>query len=1357
MAIEAISSERRAAVDAARETWIRRLIDLSRRNTLLFHRELKTGMLDFTAADPGAMAALFAGEGVRLTKLLPAQDEAIIASRAQQIRRRALTNLEERGLETLFLALGMAKWPAADGGRPYEAPVLLAPVAIEARGRESAAVVLKRAGEVQLNLVLLHILETGFGCAVDADDLLGSADSQEDAFDPEPVFSRLRHTCMSIKNFEITPRAILGNFSFQKMAMVKELRECGEALAAHDVIAAIAGDSVAREAVCGTYEQIDAHTFDNIPPEQEFLILDADSSQERVVAAVNRNQHAVIHGPPGTGKSQTITNLIATLAAGGKRILFVAEKRAALEVVFRRLQEVGLGHLALDLHGAEVTRRQVVQRLAESLEIVREAFPVPAEEIHRQFVDRRSRLNRHVQRLHAPRPPSGLSVYELQGRLLRLPPHIKARVRWRGSDLEKLTGNNARAIGDLLVEATGFAGLFLRSDPSPWTGAHLPDGATAQRAVDLVGELLTSRIPALLSCCEAIAGTCQLLVPRTVEDADEILTLLTDTARTLTTYCDDLFDRDIGALATAMRPGQRGRLAAAWAFCTNASYRAARRTLRALRQQKAASTTLAREAAAAAEQVRRWRLRSQGPIRVPEPHQLAQTRDHLDALRRDVTVLRSFLAHFPDAGSFEDLENVLNQLASDAGTAQRLPRLIQIENEIAERGAGTLLNELRQHQTDASLWMKLFEHAWLSSCLDRARAEDPDLAAFNGATHQQFAEAFQRLDRQRLELARARGRRAHAEHVTAAMNAHPEQAALLRREAQKKSRHLPIRKLLAQAPDVVTALCPCWMASPLSVSQLLGADRRYFDVVMFDEASQIPPEDAIPSLLRASRAVVAGDSHQLPPTMFFAAGDDESDEDDAALPVAGFESLLDMMCAFLEPWPLEWHYRSRDEALIAFSNRHVYQDRLITFPSPGGPPAVSHVLVPQTLGSDLNEESSAAEVRRVVDLVLEHAAERPGESLGVIAMGIKHAQRVEAALDEALKSRSDLDEFFDQTLSERFFVKNLERVQGDERDAIILTIGYGKDRTGRLLYRFGPLLTEGGERRLNVAVTRARRRMTLVSAFGHHDIDLGRSNARGIHLLQRYLEYAATNGRILGDTGSSGAPLNAFEADVFDALTAKGIDLLPQWGVSRYRIDLVARHPHEPGRYVLAIECDGASYHSAPTARERDRLRQEHLQALGWRFHRIWSTDWFQRREQEIARTLAAYKAAVAYTDGADRDRDRTQGPKQPDGVPTAKMTPRSARSPRPSVPPGLSITEYDQNDLQALVLWIQSDRRLRTDEEIIDEVMHELGFSRRGARIETALRRAIAASRVHPSDLPPTTDSVIMRVLRGSHRSGTK
>jgi very-short-patch-repair endonuclease len=322
--------------------------------------------------------------------------------------------------------------------------------------------------------------------------------------------------------------------------------------------------------------------------------------------------------------------------------------------------------------------------------------------------------------------------------------------------------------------------------------------------------------------------------------------------------------------------------------------------------------------------------------------------------------------------------------------------------------------------------------------------------------------------------------------------------------------------------------------------------------------------------------------------------------------------------------------------------------------------------------------------------------------------------------------RPDLDAFFDQSTFERFFVKNLERVQGDERDAIILTIGYGKDERGRLPYRFGPLLQQGGERRLNVAITRARKRMTVVSAFSHHEMDPGRSTARGVELLRSYLEYAAQGGQTW--VGERPEPvLDTLQADIRGALEGAGVEVAPQWGASRNRIDFAAESPEDETRFLLAIETDGPSYRSAATARDRDRTREQVLEGLGWRFHRIWTTDWFMRRDEEMARLVSDFRAA------ADPPAPATlpvAGPSAP-AVEAASSGP--ARGPRPRIGRRGSIEDYTMRDLVSMVAWLQSDGQLRTDEELVDELVDQLGFSRRGPRIEAALRAAVGHYRARP------------------------
>jgi very-short-patch-repair endonuclease len=499
-----------------------------------------------------------------------------------------------------------------------------------------------------------------------------------------------------------------------------------------------------------------------------------------------------------------------------------------------------------------------------------------------------------------------------------------------------------------------------------------------------------------------------------------------------------------------------------------------------------------------------------------------------------------------------------------------------------------------------------------------------------------------------------------------------------------------------------------------------------FDYVIFDEASQVLAEDAVPAILRGKHVIVAGDNKQLPPTTFFAAAEEDDEEVDEA---TAYESLLDMMVPFVKGFHLNWHYRSRDEALIAFSNHHIYDDRLVTFPGSGGKNAISHEFVDYVPSGDGQEESSGGEVKRVVELVINHARSEPNRTLGVITMGIKHANRIQAVLDTELARNPKLAEFFDTGRSERFFVKNLERVQGDERDVVILSVGYGKDRAGNLPLRFGPILSAGGRRRLNVAVTRARERMIVVSSFLHSDINsIQVRPGTGLEFLKNYIEYSSSGGKLLFHGELTNEPMNDFEAEVFDTLTSQGIGLVPQLVSSKFRIDLAACHPRKPGKFVLAIECDGATYHSSYTARDRDRLRQQQLENLGWIFHRIWSTDWFMRKDEEVKRAVQAFNRAVELSDD-----EKTAAPTPPRGRAEEPQTARTEALPvcrtpvHAPIPARNSITEYTPWDLQTLLNWVKSDGKLRTNDELADEMFAALPFARRGSKIDTALRGAIA------------------------------
>ncbi len=589
----------------------------------------------------------------------------------------------------------------------------------------------------------------------------------------------------------------------------------------------------------------------------------------------------------------------------------------------------------------------------------------------------------------------------------------------------------------------------------------------------------------------------------------------------------------------------------------------------------------------------------------------------------------------------DELEELVRSLVEDRPTLVKLPELYQLGIVFTNNGLEPFVAEMRERGASEERAVNSFRFAFLQSVLDDLAVADLAVEAFSPQRHEATIKDFRAGDNDHIETTPDRIRRLAAERATKVREEHPNDAKLLIAQAAKKRGHKPVRDVVREAEPVLLALKPCWAMSPLNVSQLLPA-KTMFDVVIFDEASQITPADAIPSIVRGKQLIVAGDPKQLPPTAFFVSGSDEEEEEEdessEAAPlvsgVRGYESILDAVEALLRWRMLLWHYRSRDERLIAFSNAHIYDRQLVTFPGIGGDEPLRYELASWDPSAETN--SPTPEVNLVVDLVIEHARRMPQESLGVIAMGIKHSNRIEECLRQKLRDTPGLEDeigdFFAEDREERFFVKNLERVQGDERDAIILSIGYGKNQNGSVPLRFGPLLQEGGERRLNVAVTRAKNRITLVTSFKANEIDLDKTNAEGVKLLVQYLQYIESSGTNLGDQLLDKPALNPFEVDVRDTLAKNGLRLVAQYGTSGYWIDFAVRHKTKP-QFVLALECDGATYHSSESARDRDRLRQDQLERLGWRFHRIWSSEWFYTKGHAVEKVLEAFEQACKHAD----------------------------------------------------------------------------------------------------------------------------
>jgi very-short-patch-repair endonuclease len=928
----------------------------------------------------------------------------------------------------------------------------------------------------------------------------------------------------------------------------------------------------------------------------------------------------------------------------------------------------------------------------------------------------------------------------------------KSEIRFRGDILDRLDAAARRRVEEDIGEFARLGGITLAMSGSPWARSGIVSAEEVQRAHTEIDELLRHILPSVLATLYRASEAVGPPAATTIEEWEVRLDLWAEVRTTLSLYQPAIYEQDLDELCMRLVPAVDGGITRLKASLLSVEYRAARGKVRALRLEKpkASDLDLLEDCKAAREQQERWQGLG-GTASPSAPDDLATLGPPFAHLLERISQVQTWtnidgLVTRP----VDELEQLLKDLLTGQATLITLPELHRLETSLLAFGLTEFLDDMKARQVSEAFAIHSFRYSWLQSIVDRISLEDIFIGGFVPDKHEKTVEDFKVGDREHVETAAARIRRLAAENAVKIRDARREQEELVKDQAARKRLHMPVRDLIGNADEVLLALKPCWAMSPLVVSQLLPP-KAYFDVVIFDEASQITPADAISSILRGTQLVIAGDEKQLPPTSFFASEnpDDEEEEKEnveaTPLPLVagtqGFESILDALSSLLRFRMLRWHYRSRDERLIAFSNSHVYDRQLVTFPGVGGDEVLRSVQAPWSPGADTN--SPGPEVDAAVDLALEHARNRPDESLGVIAMGIRHAQRIEERLWQRLREDpelgDELEEFFAEDVEERFFVKNLERVQGDERDAIILSIGYGKDAKGSLPLRWGPIMGEGGERRLNVAVTRAKNRITLLSSFGIRDVDPERSQREGFQFVRQYLQFVDSGGENLGDRVLEKPELNPFEVDVRDTLQRKGLKLIAQYGSSGYWIDFAVQHPTQPGRHVLAIECDGATYHSSTSARDRDRLRQEQLERLGWRFCRIWSSEWFYNKERCVEKVLAAYELALKVVDQTDKEKanpSAASSAEQADllaileGVLSEDEQTRR-KGPRPPIRRGRGIMEYPQYQLIQLIRWIESDDQIRTEDELLDETIRDLGFRRRGSRVVALITAAIRQSRL--------------------------
>ncbi|WP_307836052.1 AAA domain-containing protein [Phycicoccus sonneratiae] len=1225
-------------VAEARARWTRHLVELGGPNTLLWYRDLPVGTLDLSTAHLGARSGLLAGEETRLSDLVRephALEEA--RERLARIHDTATEIEREHGVRTCFLGIGMASWTVVleDGRvvpRQPGAPVFLRACATRPADARRSDWLLEPGDELEVNPALVEFMASEHGIVLDTDRLEALV-TASGAVDPYPAYAALAEACHEVPDLSVDPRVVVSTFPYHKAPLVADLGAQADALARHDVVAALAGYADALPAV-----SVGADTDGGERPAEDVLVLDADAAQREAVESVRAGSHLVLHAPPGTGASQTIANLVAALAADGRRVLVVSPKRTALTSVHERLASVGLGDLVLDLPDGGHGRRAAVRGLVEGLDRALEQGPRKAGRLRdreraatgaddgRARADAAALLDDHLRALHGRRAPWGVTLHEVQEEvcrhaLLERPP--RSRVRLPGDVLVRLDRETLAEARATLVRLAELAGWDADGPGDPWFGAELRTAEEAEEAGERVARLATGRVEETRRTLGDVFRGVHLPASPTVLDWDRVLATVGQVRDTLEVFRPEVFDIPLDDLVAATGDAA-GRRAAGSDLGVVERWRV-RRQARALLRPGRPPADLHAALREAHAQRHAWRDLAGSGGRPEIPVELDRARAAHDALVDDVSWVDDRLPH--DADDLDLVELDLPELAGRVGAlhaaADRLataPEQRLALDALDRFGLTPLVEDLRGRGVAAERVATELEWVWWCSLADEIGARDPVVSGHDGRALTEAVATLVDADRDALESQVPRVLAAVSARVAEVRRARPDQETRLRSEAARSRRPGPLPDLLSSVGELATAVRPCWTTSPLAVPSVLPPG-EWFDVVVVDEASLVAPAEAVAALSRGRRVVVVGDRLALPPTPFVvSAGVDVPEETDT-------ESVLDVLEGVLPERRLTWQYGVLDERLVALVDHELYEDALVTFPGTGTEPVLRHELVDGhgvVAEGEAAVESTPAEVARVVELVLDHARRRPDRSLVVIALGPGHRRLVEAAVRDAVARADDrVAGFFGEDRPEAFAVRDTDHVQGETWDDVLLTVGFGKTPHGRVLHRFGAIGTDTGHRRLGVALTRARRSLTVVSTITADELDPDRLRTSGARMLRAVLEHVeARSGEEGVRTSDEDGPV--LLGDLARRLREHGLVVHEQVGTSTVPVELAVEDPTRPGRLLLAVESDGPGYARVGSGRDRDLVRVAELERRGWQHLRVWSTDVFRDPARVVSRVLEA-------------------------------------------------------------------------------------------------------------------------------------
>lgn len=1146
---------------------------------------------------------------------------------------------EENGASTLYLTIGLLKWTEnSKSKKAYYAPILLVPIEIIRKSALKGYVIKKREEDVQINITLFEFLKNDFGITFEG---LNPLPMDEHGVDVDKILTIIRKAIVTKRNWNVIESSFIGNLSFTQFLMWNDLHNHLDSFENNNIISALINGTMYKDE-CEEHVQTD----------NTYIPVAADSSQIKAINMAAAGESFILHGPPGTGKSQTITAMISNAITNGKTVLFVAEKMAALEVVQRRLSLLGIGDFCLEIHSNKAIKKNVLNSLQKIVELKVWGMASDYNEKLEEIQSMREKLNSYVKSLYAVQN-FGLSIKEMIERYEVLPEcnyDIRFDEEWiQGLDVnsievhKRIISNLIKIKNETIIKDAYLFDLIEKTDYTQSFRGKLEDALFEyEKILESYSEKGCDKI-------EKITNDFQDDKYSLAMNYDKHRSNFINRRNQLESkWSAQFIDMNVGVYVAIIFDAEKKIIG------RKKKIEEVIDKIQPYAKIKLSDENLKKELSQIIDYKNDYnsflKFESEIDEEIKVFYQQGGTADQIEQafkLRNEVKDVENKLFDLLVISNNKvkkfDVENRKQLCKVIRDNIRYLKSWIIYKQQIKEctkAGLGELIN----YYTDDVVvhdfinnYLKLIYKAVISLAIEN---EDV-LNQFEGVTFDSTIEEYKRIENEFLELTREEMYYKLTHQIPTGYESEvvSKELAILKKAIHSGGRGMSLRSLFEQIPHIIVKLCPCLLMSPISVAQYLSTDNDLFDIVIFDEASQLPTCKAVGVIARGKSTVIVGDPKQMPPTSFFT----NNYVDDENIMFDDLDSILEDCLAISMPeCHLKWHYRSKHESLIAFSNREFYDNNMLTFPSVNDREKRVRLI---TVNGRFNRKKGRVnerEGRKIVDEIIRRYRDPMlrEKSIGVVTFNIGQQGLIEDMLAEEFKNDSEFDSWANEK-EEPLFVKNLENVQGDERDTIMFSVSYGPDEDERLSLNFGPLNKEGGWKRLNVAVSRARKEMLVFSSMTPEMIDLNKTKSKGVEGLRDFLLYARDGRLVEVENQNIQKELKGIQKSICLFLNEHGYECRQDIGRSDFKVDIAVCNPMNESEYILGILLDGEYYRkSADSAKDREISQPDILKDLGWNLFRIWTIDWWDEKDLILDKLLRRLQSEL---DNYDSDSNNSK------------------------------------------------------------------------------------------------------------------